>query len=253
MKTKHLPTAAVALSLAFAAQACSSSSDDSNPKSKLPADLPAVYDPGSPYVVDIDAGDLSSSVTNAFFPVKPGAKWVYESKAGDVTERIEITVEAGEKDVWGAKASIVRDTVHLGEELIEDTWDWYAQDDNGHVWYLGEDTTEYKGGEPVCKCGAWEAGVKAALPGVIMPNEPVVGHVYRQEFAAGEAEDYAEIVSIKASVTVPAGKFENCVKTRDRSALDKTADAFKYYCPGVGLTLEEEGGERVELIEYSGL
>ena len=239
---------------AFALTLCAGCSSNSEaPDKDLPADLPAVYQPGQTYGIDVDAADLTSHLTNPLFPVKAGAKWVYENKAGGVTERIDISVEPGEKEVWGTKASIVRDTVTLDGEMIEDTWDWYAQDDNGHVWYLGEDTTEFKNGNPVCHCGAWEAGVNSALPGVIMPNAPVVGHVYRQEYAPGEAEDYAEIIATKLQVSVPAGSFEGCVKTRDRSVLDATIDAFKYYCPGVGLVLEEEGGERVELVEYSGL
>jgi hypothetical protein len=105
----------------------------------------------------------------------------------------------------------------------------------------------------VCDCGAWESGVDGALPGVIMLATPKVGDVYRQEYLVGEAEDIAEIVSLNETVTVPAGTFEGCLKTKDSSALDPSVFAYKYYCPGIGIALEEEGDERVELIEYSGL
>lgn len=237
--------------LALGAAACSSeSAEKTGPDT---TGLPAKYDPKSDYSIDIDAADLTPEITNPLFPAPVGAKWVYESKVGDDVERIEVTVEPGEKDVWGAKARIVRDTVTLNGELIEDTWDWYAQDDDGHVWYLGEDTAEYAKGELVCHCGAWEAGKDGALPGVMMMAEPVKGYSYRQEYFQGEAEDYAKVISLNETVKVPAGTFTGCLKTQDMSALDPSMKAFKYYCPGVGLTLEEEGDERVELIQYSGL
>jgi hypothetical protein len=239
--------------IACGVAACSSSAEDEENEPNEDSNLPAAYDPSQPYVIDVDAADMTPTIQNQLFPAPVGAKWVYEAVKTDGLERIEVTVEAGTKDVWGTQARIVRDTVTENGELIEDTWDWYAQDDNGNVWYLGEDTTEYEAGVEVCNCGAWEAGVNEAIPGVIMLAEPKVGHVYRQEYLAGEAEDIAEIVSLNETVTVPAGTFQNCLKTRDRSAIDKSIDAYKYYCPGVGLTLEEEEGERVELIEYSGL
>ena len=77
--------------------------------------------------------------------------------------------------------------------------------------------------------------------------------MYRQEYYPGEAEDLAEVVATGETVSVPAGDFTGCVKTKDRSALDLEYVAFKYYCPNVGLVLEEEDGERVELIAYEGL
>jgi hypothetical protein len=246
-------TALLALALGVFGQACSSNSDESD-EGELPGDLPAVYDPSKPYEVDIDAADLSSNITNNLFPAPVGAKWVYEATLEQGTERTEVTVGSETKQVWGANARVVHDTVSLNGQMTEDTFDWYAQDDNGHVWYLGEDTKEYANGQVSCtSCGAWEAGVSGALPGVVMPAKPVVGHVYRQEYLKGEAEDYAEIVALDQTITVPAGTFTGCVKTRDRSAIEASADETKIYCPGIGLVLEEEGDERVELIEYSGL
>lgn len=249
MKAHTLARASVLLVLG--ALACSSESGDENQPDTT--GLPAKYDPKGEYGIDIDAADLTAAITNPLFPAPVGAKWVYESKGTSKLEHIEVSVEPGEKDVWGAKARIVRDTVTVDGLLIEDTRDWYAQDDNGHVWYLGEDTAEYQNGVLTCHCGAWEAGKNGALPGVIMLASPVTGYSYRQEYFAGEAEDYAKVVSLDETVTVPAGKFTGCLKTQDMSALTPDAMAFKYYCPGVGLTLEEEGGERVELVEYSGL
>jgi hypothetical protein len=247
---KTIATNLFALFLASSLGACSSDSEEGEKEGPEPSDVPAHYDPGTPYSVDIDAADLTPDITHTLFPVPVGATWSYKATKSDGVEEIEVSVEPGTKAVWGAEARIVRDTVTLDGELIEDTCDWYAQDDNGNVWYLGEDTTEYEDGVEVCKCGAWESGVDNALPGVNMQGLPKVGQIYRQEYYAGEAEDIAEIVSLDETVTVPAGTFEHCLKVKEGSAIEPY-EAFKYYCPGVGLTLEEEDGERVELIASS--
>jgi len=216
-------------------------------------DVPAPFDPDKPYEPDVDPAGLSVEITNALFPAPVGASWVYEAETDEGVERIEVSVDAETTDVFGTTARVVRDTVYVDDEMVEDTWDWYAQDEAGHVWYLGEDTFEYENGEVVCSCGAWEWGVDDALPGVVMLADPQVGDIYRQEFLEGEAEDYGEVVSIDETVEVVAGTFTNCIKTRDRSALDPSLDEFKYYCPGIGTVLVEEPDVREELIEYSGL
>jgi hypothetical protein len=215
--------------------------------------LPAPLDLGQPYEPRIAAGELSADVTNALFPAPVGATWVFEADTPDGLERIEIEVEAETVDVWGATARVVRDTAFLDGEMVEDTWDWFAQDGAGNVWYMGEDTAEYEDGEVVSREGAWEAGVDGALPGVVMLGGPRLGDEYRQEFLEGEAEDYGEVLSLDESVTVPAGSWTGCLKTRDRSVIDPELDELKYYCPGVGTVLVEEGDVRVELLEYDGL
>ena len=75
----------------------------------------------------------------------------------------------------GVEARVVRDTVTERGEVVEDTFDWYAQDADGSVWYLGEDTAEFEDGRVTTREGSFEAGVDGALPGLIMPAEPEVG------------------------------------------------------------------------------
>jgi hypothetical protein len=243
-------TAAVLPVLVLFAASCSS--PDPAPQTST-ARTPADFDPATPYEPDVSADELTALVDNPLFPAPVGATWVYQAETEDGTERIEVSVLSETKNVWGATARVVRDTVTVDGELAEDTWDWYAEDGEGNVWYLGEDTAEYEDGEEVCRCGAWESGVDGALPGVVMLAAPEIGDSYRQEYLAGEAEDYAEVVSLSETVTVPAGTFEGCLKTHDQSAIEPGLDEFKYYCPGVGNVLVEEGDVRVELIEVSGL
>jgi hypothetical protein len=205
------------------------------------------YDPG------VTSDDFTSGVDNPYFPLTVGAAWVYEAVTDEGTERTEMEVLAETKDVWGVTAAVVRDTAYLDGEMIEDTWDWFAPDNDGNIWYLGEDTYEYEDGEVVSSAGSWEAGMDGALPGMVMPISPTVGDAFFQEYYIGEAEDMAEIVSLDETVSVPAGEFTGCLETRDFSAIDPTANEFKYWCEGVGLVKVEEGDVIVELIEYSGL
>ena len=194
----------------------------------------------------IDPASFVAVVDNSHFPLTPGTKWVYQN--GD--ERIEVTVTSDSKSVLGVPCVVVHDTVAIGGNVLEDTYDWYAQDVDGTVWYFGEDSTEYEDGEASTE-GSWEAGVDGAQPGIIMHAAPQVGSVYRQEYFACEAEDMGEVLSLNEAVTVPYGSFTDCVKTRDYTPLEPDVNEEKYYCPGVGLTLEVDltTGERTELIE----
>lgn len=214
---------------------------------------PAEFDPTETYVPDVDQEDLRPSIRNEYFPAPVGARWLYRAFTDEGVETVSVRVLRPTTEVWDVDARVVRDTVYLNGELREDTWDWYAQDDDGHVWYLGEDTAEYEDGVVVCHCGAWETDVDGALPGVVMLADPEVGDIYRQEFYEGEAEDYAEVVEEDVTVTVTAGTFTDCIVTHDLSAIDSTADEYKTYCPGVGNVLTEKGDYSVELVRYSGL
>jgi hypothetical protein len=216
--------------------------------------VPASFDPSKPYAPDVTPAALTPEITHELMPTPVGATWTYESVTPDGTERIEIVVEAETKDIAaGAVAREVRDTAFFEDVMIEDTRDWFGQDADGNVWYLGEDTAEYEAGVVTSTEGSWEWGVNDALPGVVMLAAPHVGDSYRQEYLVAEAQDYATIVSLDETVTVPAGTFEHCLKTHDQSALDPTLDELKYYCPGVGQVLTEEGEVREELIAYTGL
>ena len=147
---------------------------------------------------------------------------------------------------------VVKNRVTLNGELVEETFDWYAQDRDGNVWYFGEEAKDYENGVVVSTKGSWEAGIDGALPGIIMQANPQVGDPYRQEFYAGEAEDMAQVLSITESVTVPHGSYDRVVRTMDWTPLEPGKVEDKFYASGIGLILEVivEGGEgRVELID----
>jgi hypothetical protein len=153
----------------------------------------------------------------------------------------------------GVEARVVRDTVTLDGEIIEDTLDWYAQDAEGTVWYLGEDTAEFEDGKITSREGSFEAGVDGAMAGVIMPAEPAVGQAYRQEYDEGVAEDNGEVLAIGGSADVPAGSYDGLLKTADTDALEPDVLEHKFYAEDVGvvLTVDVESDAREELISMA--
>jgi hypothetical protein len=197
----------------------------------------------------------AAAVTHPFFPLTPGTRWEYRAETDEGTETIVVEVLSATRDVNGVAATVVRDRVYLEGSLIEDTYDWFAQDAAGNVWYLGEDTKEVENGQVVGTEGSWEWGRDGALPGVIMWADPSahVGESYRQEYYRGEAEDWGKVVALDESVTVPAGTFTGCVKTEDWNALERGSREIKYYCPQRGTVLETGpgGGGRVELVSLT--
>ena len=192
------------------------------------AAAPAAYQPA------INSSNFTAVVDNVYFPLVPGTAFIFAEQDGDETRENKVTVTHDTKTIMGVKCVVVHDTVTLKGVLVEDTFDWYAQDQQGAVWYFGEATKEFKSGGRVSTVGSWEAGVKGAQPGIIMPASPQPGEPYRQEYFAGEAEDMAQVVAVGEAVTVPHGTFKDCVKTKDWSLLE-SGHEHKWYAKGVGL------------------
>ena len=138
--------------------------------------------------------------------------------------------------------------------MIEDTFDWYAQDADGNVWYLGEDTKEFENGKLVTTEGSWETGVDGAQAGIALPADPEPGLTYRQEYYAGQAEDGGTVLSVDELVEVPFGEFRDVLMTKDFTPLEPHLLEHKFYAKGVGpvLTLTISGGsDREELLDYT--
>lgn len=216
--------------------------------------LPVTAQGNEPYNPVIDPANFVEGVDHPYFPLVPGTTSVYEGETDEGLEHIEVTVTDDTREVMGITCIVVRDTVWVDGELAEDTYDWFAQDVDGNVWYMGEDTTEYENGEPAGHGGAWEAGVDGALPGIVMQAAPEPGEPYRQEYYPGEAEDMAQVLRIDDSVTVAYGSFEGVVVTQEWNPLEPGVTELKYYVEGIGLVLEEvvEGETgRIELMDIT--
>ena len=198
-------------------------------------------------------GDFTTRIDNPYFPLRPGTRQVYrETDAEGHEMRVVVRVTRRTKRVAsGIVGRVVRDTVTEDGKLVEDTFDWYAQDREGNVWYLGERTTEYENGKPVSTDGSFEDGVDGARRGIVMLARPRIGREYAQERAPGVAEDRARVLSRDEQVEVPAGHFRHVLMTRDWNPLEPKVNEYKFYAPGVGVVLAltvSGGGDREELL-----
>lgn len=203
---------------------------------------------------DFDPGDFVSVVDNRYFPLRPGTRFVYRGTEDGEPETVITEVTHRQKTILGVKVVVVLDRVYLGGALKEKTLDWYAQDEDGNVWYFGEDTKEYENGKVVSTAGSFEAGKNGAKAGIIMLAHPHVGDRYQQEFARGVAEDRARVLSLHADVSVPYGSFHNCLKIVETTPLEPGAKGFKFHCRGVGLVKEDDvagGTAHIALVRIS--
>jgi hypothetical protein len=207
--------------------------------------------------VALSAADFTVDITNRYWPMEPGDRWVYDSSDADgALQHVEVTVLDETYTVAaGIVARVVHDVVTEDGVLVEDTRDYYGQDADGNVWYLGERTTEYPPGEPPSTAGSWEAGVDGAQPGIAVPADPRPGLAYRQELLPGEAEDRAVVLSTDEKVQTPTGTYTGALLTRETTPLEPDVAELKFYVPGVGqvLSLQTSGGsEREALVAVSG-
>jgi len=203
------------------------------------------------YHPQIDPANFQATVDNPYYPLVPGTVLKYSEKSGGETCENIITVTPDTKEIMGVKCVVVHDVVMKHGRVAEDTLDWLAQDKQGTVWYFGEATKEISPGGHVSTQVSWEAGVNGAQPGIIMPAQPKPGEPYRQEYGHGVAEDMGQIVATGETVTVPAGTYTDCVKTKEWSLLE-SGNEHKWYAKGVGCIKElSTAGDVVELISVA--
>ena len=221
--------------------------------SSSPGGLPQGSEP-----VKLDPADFSVNIDNPYWPMSPGNKWVYsETDTKGTNQKVVVEVTDKTKMIAnGIEARVIRDTVTEDGKLAEQTYDWYAQDKAGNIWYLGEATAEYENGEVKTRAGSFEAGVDGAQPGIAMPANPEPGMSYRQEYYEGEAEDKGAVVTVgEEQVQVPFGFFDkNVLMTRDLVPTEPKVQELKFYAPNVGplLSVHTDGdGGRAELVSYS--
>ncbi len=204
-----------------------------------------------PYAPRIDPAAFVAQVTNPYFPLTPGTTLVYEGQTAEGLEHVEVQVTGDTKEILGVTCIVVRDTVQLAGEVVEDTLDYFAQDKAGNVWYFGEESKSFEEGELLDLEGSWKAGRDDARPGIIMKAHPKPGDLYRQEFSVSVAEDLAGVLALNETVTIPFGTFAHSLKTKDFTPLEPEVIEHKFYAPGIGLvlTVDLDTGNRVELVE----
>ena len=207
--------------------------------------------------VELDPADFTTKIDNPYLPLAVGSRWVYrETDTTGTRERVVVEVTNKTKRIAnGVTARVVRDTVSERGVPVEVTDDWFAQDGEGNVWYLGEYVTNYEDGKVVDHAGSFEAGVDGAQAGIAMPADPKPGLSYRLEYLKGEAEDTSAVVTVgEERVEVPYGYFDDDVlMTRDLVPTEPRVQELKFYARGVGtlLSVHTDGdGGRSELVSY---
>ncbi|MEO8291012.1 MAG: hypothetical protein ABI649_08490 [Gaiellaceae bacterium] len=247
----------LAAAVAVAAAACGGDGKSSKSNGTEPASVTTTLPQGSE-PVDLKQADFTTKIDNPYWPMTPGSKWVYsETDTEGTNQKVVIEVTDETKIIAnGIEARVVRDTVTENGVPVEITDDWYAQDSDGNIWYLGEYVTNYENGKVVDHGGSFEAGVDGAQAGIALPANPEPGLTYRQEYYKGEAEDKAAVITVgEEQVQVPFGYFnEGILMTRDLVPTEPKVQELKFYAPGVGplLSVHIDGsGGRAALVSFT--
>jgi len=203
-----------------------------------PGSAPSLAPIHGKYSPSIDPANFVAAVDNPYLPFKPGTSFHYKGVRGKTPQTDDEVVLHRTKKILGITSTVVRDTVSEHGKPVERTFDWYAQDKHGNVWYMGEDSLELMHGRFVKAPDSWQSGVNGGKPGIIMPGNPQPGDRYRQEFyPPGKALDEAHVLGT-ASVKVPFGAFKKALRTSEFSPLEPQTEQ-KYYAKGVGEVKEQ--------------
>ncbi len=168
--------------------------------------------------VALDPSEFTTEIDNEWWPMTVGSRWVYrEAEGGGPAARVVVTVTPRTREIAnGVEARVVHDVVSVKGEPVEITDDWYAQDAEGNVWYLGEDTAEYENGKKVSTEGSFEAGVGGAEAGVIMPADPVPASPTGRSTSRARPRTAARSSpSARRWSATPAGSWDDVLMTRD--------------------------------------
>ncbi|MFI5317588.1 MAG: hypothetical protein ACHQ6T_17940, partial [Myxococcota bacterium] len=207
------------------------------------------------------------------FPIAIGDRWEYQSNQANGTETDVVEMLDATKAISGVTCIVGHDVVKDGDDLIEDTNDWFAQAKSGEVHYCGEEAKQFESfdgdvprvPELVGNEGSFKAGTDGAESGILFLATPTVGALYRQEFSLGVAEDVSQVLSTDYTfganadldVLVPpllaallCVHPKDCVVTEDFSPLEPGPVERKYYAKGIGDFLEvtPDTGEVQQLV-----
>jgi hypothetical protein len=239
--------------LAALAVGCGSS-HASSASSTTEAATPPSWELKASYKPKIDPANFVATIDNPYFPLKPGTAFHYKGTKEGTRQTDDMVVTDQTKQILGVKATVVEDTVSENGKPVERTFDWYAQDKDGNVWYMGEDSLEMKNGRLERASDSWESGVDGALPGIIMLGDPMRGDVYRQEYyPPGGALDQAHVVRLNGTMKVADGNFKDVLVTDEWSPVEPQMER-KSYVAGVGEIEEhvtEGGNEQFELVSVT--
>ncbi len=183
----------------------------------------------------------SRDITNPFLPLASLKQDVLEGSEDGKKVRIERTpkpdvkktFKIGKQDV---EAFVVEDREWEDGKLAEVVLDYFAQDDGGTVYYLGEDVDEYADGKIVGHDGSWLLGKDTKNAGVIIPGHPRIGDKFKSEDVSKEISESDEVISLSEDAVTPAGTYTDCIKVKE--TLGDGGVEYKYYARNVGVVRE---------------
>ena len=204
----------------------------------------------------VDPARFTHPVDNPYFPLTPGL--VTRLRGVDEGERLSevVTVTGRTRTILGVRATVFRDVVRRTDgSVAEKTHDWYAADNEGNVWYLGEDTATYdEHGQVESREGSWEAGRNGAQPGVLVPADVRSSSTAtRPEFEKGRAEDQSWFVQHLGRLRSHGRRFHDVVRSVEWSRLEPEVVSQKFYAAGLGIVAEHDvagGEESFWLVSY---
>ena len=174
---------------------------------------------------------FQSTSTHPYFPFVAGDQWYYEGE----DESLLISVLDQTRVIDGVETRVVEEREWEDDELLEVSWNYFAQAADGTVCYFGEDVDIFED-EQISHEGAWCADEPGSMPGIFMPADPQPGMTYQTEFGPG-AQDQVKIVG-SGPVTVPYGPFPETVRWREFNPVDGDK-GYKVFAEGLGLVIDE--------------
>jgi hypothetical protein len=193
-------------------------------------------------------------ITNPYLPLATLKQDILEGKEGNTKLRIErttkphirMTFKIGDQTV---ETLCVEDREFINGALAEVALDYFAQDDSGTVFYLGEDVDEYRDGKIVGHEGTWRFGRDTQSPGILFPGNPQVGDKFMSEDVSKAIHEDDKILSLSETVTTPSGTYKNCIKLEEVLA-DGDVE-YKYFAKGIGVVREVPADGDVLLISHA--
>ena len=210
---------------------------------------PVSANAAEPVLPVFDSVNFDAPKPNPYVPLVAGESYVISGTRTDgdpIPEHGVVTVQGPGPEILGVQTVSVLDEAFEEGILVERTFDYFANDNDGNLWYFGEDVTNYRYDAAGKLTGtdsksAWRAGVNGALPGISVPGAPAVGMTLFQEHAPeDEAMDYAEVLAVDLEITGPGGTYTDVLKTYETSTVETDLREFKYYAPGKGMIRADE-------------
>ncbi len=185
-----------------------------------------------------------TNVSNPLFPVSKQESVLLLGRVDGKPFRTEVTLLPETRIVeWqGQQVEVLvsQYVAYLGGRIEEVAYDFYAQDDNGAVWYFGEDVFNFKDGVIANTHGTWIAG-KDGPAAMIMPADPQVGDVYRPENIPGFVFEEVTVKSVDQTLEGPLGPVEGGLVIEEVH-MDNSTEG-KTFGPGYGEFFTGGGGD----------